>query len=319
MAYYSGMASGFNELLNVFVNACIDQGYTWSDGILSKDTVFVRPYVSTSQKTSQGPGLCIEGGTGKSGSSLVNPSGAKPRIGDIGISPSVVPLITFPIQYKIFIFNDPVPEVYLVIRYGIDRFMHLAFGKSMISGCGVWVSGSVCQKYNADTFNANYKSFSVYGSGGGDVGTSPVPSVGTGFFWQNRTDFLSIPALATSTINVNLDGVTWAESTNRDYLCAVNTVQPVISRLPSNWSSETALLTIQPIFKRPSNKYSIVAEIQHARYLRLDNYEPEQIISLGADRWMVIPFHRKNAAARNGGPNLDHTGTFGMAIRYDGV
>ena len=69
---------------------------------------------------------------------------------------------------------------------------------------------------------------------------------------------------------------------------------------------------------RASNKVSILAKIENARYLRIDNLQPEQILTFGAEKWMVFPFHKKNSSVRDGGTSIDHSGTFGWAIRYDG-
>ena len=87
---------------------------------------------------------------------------------------------------------------------------------------------------------------------------------------------------------------------------------------PSAWNGESVLVPIQVITSRPSNLWSLVGELTHARYVRLDNLEPGQLITLGPDRWKVYPFYRKDATARDGGDGIDHTGTLGWAIRYDG-
>lgn len=44
-------------------------------------------------------------------------------------------------------------------------------------------------------------------------------------------------------------------------------------------------------------------------------------MTYGTDRWKIYPFHRKNAAVRNGvswSTGADHSGTFAYAIRYTG-
>ncbi len=116
-----------------------------------------------------------------------------------------------------------------------------------------------------------------------------------------------------------LEGVQWSSSYNfYNNVQAVRLIQPLISRQPSAFSSEAIFLPIQIAVPRASNKTSIVADVKNARYLRIDNYEPGQILTLGNDKWMVFPFHRKNITARNGGDYIDHTGTFGWVIRYEG-
>lgn len=47
MAFYNGQASSYQELLDVLVAGCVEQGWTWTNGILSKGYAFVKPFVST--------------------------------------------------------------------------------------------------------------------------------------------------------------------------------------------------------------------------------------------------------------------------------
>jgi hypothetical protein len=60
------------------------------------------------------------------------------------------------------------------------------------------------------------------------------------------------------------------------------------------------------------------AQLQHARNLRIDNYEFAQIITLGGDKWMVFPWFLKEPADRNHYGRQDGTGTYGWAVRYEG-
>ena len=93
---------------------------------------------------------------------------------------------------------------------------------------------------------------------------------------------------------------------------------PLISRAASAWSSETILIPISCFKVQASSKVSLICDLQDSRYIRLNNYEPGQIITLGNDRWVVYPFYKKNTATPDGGVGIDHSGTFGWAIRYDG-
>lgn len=131
-----------------------------------------------------------------------------------------------------------------------------------------------------------------------------------------------------SAICSGLDGVLWPYPVALDNsFAAINTYHgnvpaaPHLSRSPSAWNQESPLLPIQCTLVRASSKVSLVADIRNARYLRVDNHSPEQIIELGPDRWKIYPFYRKNTSARDGSVapvGTDHTGTFGWAIRYDG-
>lgn len=308
MAYYSGQASSYQELMNVLVSACVTEAWTWADGILNKGGIFVKPTVNLTAIINKGSGLLLQAGTGKSGINLLNPSPGQVRIGSFGLSP-LVPDPVFPLNYHIFIFNN---EVYLVIKYSIDRFFWLAFGSSNITNT-MWFSGTLALKSLENAGGS--KSININLNTAGDVQSGGYPS-SSGFFLQtydggsmNATDVIYEP---------NLGWLGGEGSSTVGHFSALYTTQPIWSRLPSVWSQESVLLPINPIIRLASSKYMIFCDVQNARYVRIDNYEPEQIIQLGSERWMILPFHKKNVVARNGGTNIDHTGTFGWAIRYDG-
>lgn len=94
----------------------------------------------------------------------------------------------------------------------------------------------------------------------------------------------------------------------------------MLSMLPSLWNSESVLLPIQAMVPRPSNRYSTVIDCAHARYMRIDNHAPFEILTIGSEQWMVMPWLRKNSAVRNGGIAATaadvHSGTLGWAVRY---
>ena len=321
MAYYSGQASSYQELQSVLVNACTAQGWTWADGILSKGTVFIKPTVKTT--TEQGHGLSIQGGTGKTGSTLTNPSNAQPRIGALCDGAPKVPAPIFPLEYSIFVFDT---EVYFIIKYEIQRYMYLAFGGTGTNN-PIWLAGSVSSGYMVNP-SAQIKNDygGVFIDPAGNRGTgyaTPNQGVMSGFAWRVHW----IYGITTQNFNYYIntsDYNGWLpRQTDASALCDASVaVQPLISRQPSAWSSNAQLLPIQFSAPRASSKYSIFTELKHTRFLRIDNYEPEQVITLGNEKWKILPFHKKNLLVRDGSTSnvgaLDHTGTLGWAIRYDG-
>ena len=92
--------------------------------------------------------------------------------------------------------------------------------------------------------------------------------------------------------------------------------KPLIQRTPNTWNGEATLLPVQAYLARPSSKVSLIAELGHMRYVRIDNYNAGDIITLGADRWKVFPWWQRNAASRDGADFS--SGTLGFAVRYDG-
>ena len=311
MAYYSGQASSYQELLNVLVTACVAQGWIWADGILNKGNAFVGVAYNPTPTYANGSGLQFQGGTGKSNGSLVNPSSIKVRIGPLNAG-TFVPAPSFPLQYHIFIFDNP-NEVYLIIKYEIDRFCFVGFGLSNVLNNGLWLSGSTGLRYSTgNTGSSGHISISLESGG---ASQSPSYARSTGFFWQNSSN-ADIGCIS-QTIFTDIDLIGWTDK-NSIFTPANQKLAPLTSRSPSSWSNESILFPIEPVLARASNKVSILAKIENARYLRIDNLQPEQILTFGAEKWMVFPFHKKNSSVRDGGTSIDHSGTFGWAIRYDG-
>lgn len=326
MAYYSGQVASYQELLDVLVATCVEQGWAWADGILSKGAAFVKPIISTATTTAQGPGIIIQGGTGKSAGALINPSYCQPRLGSANPYPFSQLTVVFPCLYNIHIFDS---EVYLIIEYGIKRFYWLAFGISSLPlpGTGLWLAATWPIRYGHSSYPTG---FGIYGLQSHlTYNFSPRAS---GPFWASMVQNGSTENYENCGIHFGLNGATWSSQvgagvqsfpTVQNYPHAPLCASSQILRSPSAWSSDTILTPIDVYLPVASNKLSKVLEVKNARYLRIDNYEPNQIITLGSDKWKIYPFHYKNLSARDGTSDIntavDHTGTYGWAIRYDGL
>lgn len=308
MAYYSGQATSYQELLNVFVAACVAEGWTWADGVLSKGETFVKLSVVLTGTTAKGPGIILQGGVGKNGANLITPS-TEVRLGpDAGTNPLFS--FIFPLSFQIFIFEDP-EEVFLIVNYEIDKFSYLAFGQSTGSGYKTWIEASVAVGFQTST-NASAPICITQSTGGYSSGNL-IHAYPNGFFWQT-TDYAGRHHCG---LYSNAAG--WIYPlTGYPTLSAIQAVYNLVQVSPSNWSNEAILIPIIVVANKSSNKCAIATNVNNARYLRIDNLEPDQILILGSEKWKVFPFFRKNSSLRNGGNNIVHTGTFGWAIRYDG-
>ncbi len=297
MAYYTGQCSSYQHLADILVEKCQAHGWAWQDNILSKDDLFIKIDVNQTNKSTIGAGICLTGGASKTGMALSNASATTVRLG----SPHTTLLgAIFPAKYHCFVFDD---EVYCVAKVAMDRYFYLAFGKSALTqATGLWLSTTAC--YYTHTYAV---SISDNSGGAGGAGN---PSAVAPFF--NRYTFGN--NWSNAVICHGYDGTLWSSGTSKAYA----SFEPLISRLPTAHFSDSPLLPYNIYLERPENKISLIAQFEHARFVRIDNYEPEQILTLGHEKWIVFPFLSKNAQAKNGGSRIDHTGTFGWAIRYEG-
>lgn len=318
MPFYSGTANSYADLRGALFAACVANGWAQADGeTITKSSAVVRAVISTSSTDALGAGLVFQGATGLSGSNLVNPSRVRPRFG----SPHrTVNTETWPMIYSIHIFTDP-DEVFLVAQFNVDTFYWAAFGVSSVpnlAGTGLWLS-AVSRTGTGPNTGAGGILITQTGGGGQQALVAGYSSGAA--FWN--TDPAATASYGNDTVHTRLETDGWAGSVGTTVVragnvCAIHAVAPLMARQPNQWNGETVLLPIQVYESRAESKCSLVVDVRNARYVRIDNHEPGDLITLGDDRWRVYPFYRRDLIARNGGNAVNHTGTFGWAIRYDG-
>lgn len=290
MAYFSGSAVDMAAVRTALVDACVADGWAWdgSAEVLSKGVMFLRLQVVGGHLTLLGKTSAV--------------AGNMPNV--VSTATIAGAPIAFPLAYEIFCFAG---EVYLVINYNVDSYQWCAFGLSTVQGLpgsGMWVGASTAAV-------SDNKIFISPGGNGAGFNTGYTPAL----FW--RTSSGSVGVFNNAAVHSGLDGDGWGWGDNLSPIGA-NSLAPLINLLPNAWNSEAVLLPIRAYKIRPSSKISLMADLEHARYTRVDNYVPGEIITIGDDRWKVFPWYRKNSAVRNGGSSINHTGTFGWAIRYEG-
>lgn len=333
MAYYTGLASSPTDLLNAIKAACTDNGWTISGSIFQKNGCFVN--ISTATNL-----LSIYGGTGTASGDLTGKNTTKTPItvnGNPVMCASMMGVgsaIIFPVEYNIHIFNNP-DEVYVVINYSVDSYSYLAFGqlKNPLSGTGNWYAGLCGNPVPKGFANSVHLNESVGSSGASDASTNTTTPAGIFTLSTMSGTFTNSAQSCNSFVHHNLDNNVWSQAgttvgdlnTTMGYAQTASMAQSwlqyvgLTSKIPSKWNDETILLPIQPSIYRPSNKISILGTLSNARYVRLNNYEPKQILTLGSEKWRVYPWFKRNITSPNDSQSSAHSATFGWAIRYDGA
>ena len=283
MPYYTGSAANMSQVRDAIVTACRAGGWSWSNEVLGKDGVSFRLFLQQERLALQGTA----------------PSGDAPSatcIGPVTCDENPVPPLVWPVQYHVFVHPY---EVYFIMRYGVDNYQWLAFGRSTLAaqlpGSGAWFGGSRAGGYRGGLSG---------GFGGYDTGHQY-----NGGYFAPVLFFYSAAAIGLGSNYIH-DGFSAGWSLSQFDAAAAS---PLLALQPSEWTSESALIPIRSYVARPENKISLAAELEHARHISVANLEPGQIIALGNDRWMCFPWYRK-AVAFSG----DTTGPLGWAIRYEG-
>ncbi|PTS85480.1 hypothetical protein DBR00_06795 [Pseudomonas sp. HMWF032] len=286
MAYYSGAANDMAALRSALIGACVAEGWTLTGDILSKGTMFCRTVIFNGS-------LQITGGTGiGAGSTLAGASSRSCHVLGTGNL-----AVTWPAAYEIFVFPT---EVFLVVRFSVDRYQWCAFGQSDIAlpGTGMWFAATAGMQASTGIALTVTSSSTVHPSG--------LP------FWAAYNS----DGPDNCRIHHGFDGAGW--SSGSDLIGISYNASELISLLPNTWNSEAVLLPIRAFITRPSSKLSLALELINARFTRVDNHEPGEVITFGSERWKIFPGYRKDVVNRNGGTNIQHSGTFGWAVRYEG-
>ena len=116
-------------------------------------------------------------------------------------------------------------------------------------------------------------------------------------------------------LHAELDGVVWA---TRDYGCVLGLTNVCnLARSPNTYNSQTHLVPVSIYLQYASGYRGYLGQLEHIRYLRNDNYEVGDIITIGTDKWKVFPAWKKSITNRSGGSTAN-SGTLAYAVRYDG-
>ncbi|KVW96177.1 hypothetical protein [Thiobacillus denitrificans] len=215
--------------------------------------------------------------------------------------------ISFPCNYEVFGFAQ---ELYMVANYDVDAYQWMAFGKSTVPGLigqGGWCAATI----GVFGISSAADAIEIAQTGGGSYSTTAAA------FW--KTQYGGYIISNNAWVNSGLDAHGWTYNGSiLDFPIGILHSTTLITLQPSVWNSESVLLPLRCFKARPSYKSSLIADLANARHFRIDNFTPGDILIIGSDKWKVFPWYRKNVTARNGGNYINHTGTFGWAIRYQG-
>lgn len=297
MGYYTGSAADIAAVRTALVNACVADGWTWDAGaeVLWKNTMFVRI-----QTKGSGADTWLE----LLGKTAL--TGGTDAPGVVSMAKMCSVPIAFPVAYFVFTFEK---EVFFIINYS-NTYQWCAFGQSSqagLPGTGNWVAAT--RGISSTVQNIRIST----GGGGGTTSVTPA------FFWNHAYENTGS---CNAWLHNNIDAYPWYLTLNGityPILSSALAITELLKTQPNVFNNESVLLPVRAYKMRAENKVSQILEIENARHVRIDNYEPQDVIQLGSDKWKVFPYYKKNVAVRDGGLTVDHTGTFGWAIRYEGA
>lgn len=314
MAYQTGTVNSLADIQTVIQTFLTGNGWTWDAGssTIYKGTVFVQFVAPTADK------VLFRGTTALSAGLLTGNTVGMGRMVPYLEGNLPVPL-TFPADYWAFLNDD---EFYFVVRYDVVRFQFVTWGKSSVdvgaAGAGTYLSGTVTGADFASVGN-RAAGIMITPSTGGTSGVA-TGSRSAAPFWMTEQNVSGGRNLTTDYVHTDFGTPSWDLGVGAGGYTSVGNryAGNLQSVIPNAWNGESPLLPIRAYKRLSESKIALVLDLQHARQCRVDNFNDAEIINIGSDQWQVFPFHRKNISARDGGGEsgfIDHTGTFGWAIR----
>lgn len=322
MAYQTGVVNNLVDIQTAIRLFLVANGWTWAGGKIYKGQMFVEFIDPTADKVLFRATTALTGGVN---APYASGMGSMARVAT-GNVPSPV---TFPATYWAFLSDD---EFYFILNYDTTKYQYVMWGLSTINlgagATGMYISGTVNDLQTSTTYSNQASAISIGVSG--NFGTNQYVDGGNRAaapFWKTKAgnntsqtnnypnlnaDFVhnAVGGAASWLISEQDSGVSYSFS----YI-GNGTLGNIQSILPNAWNGESPFLPIRAYKPVGSSKIALVVDLWHARQCRIDNFSDNEIVTIGADEWQVFPFHRRNMSVRNGGVNIDHTGTFGWAIR----
>ncbi len=312
MPYQTGTASSHADLLTTLKTFVATNGWSVSTDVIYKGNVFAGMDVEGPATNTYGDALTIGGGLGQSGGALTTPSPDRstlrnrPEVGDL--------LNSFPVNYHIFVHTSP-DQVAVFINYNSVWWQWLTFGE--LSKCGSYTGGqfyaAIAPLMPAVTPGLDA---CITMSAEDAQGCQPCG----GLFWSGMETYGVISQEHDgSIIHLELDGLVWYSSgtkadASRGIVQSVGPMAPLLARSNPTWNQIGVLLPQYLWAVRPSSKLSLLGRVAHFRLMRIDNYAPGDIITIGSDKYKVFPWLRKTTETTTS----NSSGVWGVAVEYDG-
>jgi hypothetical protein len=311
MAYTTGTFSGLTNLKTLIENAAVSAGWTLSGGWLSKG-------INNVSITSSSTLLAITGANNSTGS--VEPAGYSFYLG----------LLAGDTVNSYHIVTNTNPEMVIcVVNYNTDRVQMLMFGNIKKVNDSAFVGGNFFWASCTSTANtivtspypqAYYMDVYDFAVTGGTYGIRVC---------HNKNGWV-IPFCSSASLGSNvamglhakINSKIW--NTDQSVINYTEETLMALARSPNAYNGQAHLIPMNLQYAMGSSLYAYLGYIEFIRFIRVDNYNIGDTITLGSDQWKVFPWCQKSTSSRNGAgivgisggsTTAGTTGTFGFAIK----
>lgn len=312
MAYQTGQvvsAAGLVAAIQTFAQA---NGWTLTGSVLSAGDAYVRIQSLVPDAVDI---TAFRGGVETS-------PDASPRNARIAFATGEWPASA---TYHMFAHSNP-RTIWITMIANVVEHFHMGFGE--LNKYGTWNGGQWFHaQHSQDNYGANCFStitgarIAIYG-GTNECGLFWSQKDGRGWDSNSRNNKCSF-------LECDLRGYIWeatGAANDKSDLNAIHCptiIEPIQRRHPNNFNGQTVLHPFELFIQNTDGHYMNLGHVGHIRFLKLTNYNPGDILEIGAERWMVFPWYKKDTSKPDGkeptySDGSFSTGVLGCAVRYDG-
>lgn len=311
MAYQTSVVTSAADLKSTIETFAQANGWTLSGGVLNAGSVYVR---LTNPDSSS---IKIEGAR--------NNTWSAPDICSrwSQIRQTVWPAVA---KCELFAFGSPM-TLWCRLNFDIVTNRHLGFG--MITKYGTWNGG---QWFHASHTQDSHAGDNALYSKTDSAQAGPLWRNETALFWDQQ-DLEGLAGVAyygkCSMLECDLTGDVWPATTgagtnataeNKIYSRLL--MSPIHKYNPNLINNQSILTPFQLFLLNNDGNYMPIGFPDHVRWVRMDNYQDEDIVTIGSDRWKIFSWGVKDAVYPDGNTGASSTplstGYNGVAVRYDG-
>lgn len=314
MAMYTGTFSSMADLLSKFLGHLGTAGFSITAADATYGATVAIPGAGGGVVTITADTYALRLLAGDSGrgtlagaaGTMVNATPYFVRLAYPRVAPAVM---SFPGTYWLSIFDDPA-EVWLIVEVDGEYYLRCGFGRSDVSGIvshGAWVSAT-CGGGDPPQPGTSWGS----GSGTGSSTVAAIP-------FDHTTSSAGAGGTSVHYVRSGFEGRVWDNAMGA-IATAYRYSAPLLNSAysPNAYNGEPVLLPVNVYCQRASSLHSLCLAIRNLRHMRIDNYTPKDIITLGHEDWIVFPGYRKSVVAN---PDLfganESSGFVGFALRYE--
>lgn len=336
MGYFTGTASTPADLLSKLkTHLSVDlpgaEQWTVEGDVIYKGTCFMEINAFTNY-------LRIIGGTSQAGGVM---SGIPFKTGGFdrhaALASNQLVAMVYPAIYFLNTNTDIHDEIWLTVKNG-DEYCHLAFGQSpavSLPGSGNWYFAQIPlyhaainsgqgflssgeqqdTKIGTSTAVNNDEAGAIFGTAASAGGSTGNSKQGLNYSMQTGMD-------GNLWTNVGTDNAGTEDVSSWGLSEAMLIGLPVMAGLymtqPNSFNGQAILINPPLIVHRGDFKSSIVGQINIMRFMRMDFYQPEDILTIGPDKWQIFPCIKRDPANPGGHGSNRQSGFHAYAIRYTG-